>query len=163
MQEHLNSDCQKYMKKAKKFKLPTAIPPLDVKELLVKHLSDDELNSDIDLLRKIFSEENAPEFDNVHNIERNQDDDLNFDLSPRQNNLTLEAKSKHRGIREKYLEKKKKAQTSEVLKKLHTSDRRYKIFKETMTQRATFKIDRSKLPNSITYQQILSARNHLKR
>lgn len=55
LKEKMPKECEKYLRKTSKFNLPVTDTNFDERDVLLEYLNDDELNADVDLLRKYFT------------------------------------------------------------------------------------------------------------
>ena len=59
LKEKLPKEWDKYVKKSSKFSLPMSELNVDERDVLLENLNDEELNADIDLLRKYFTNQKS--------------------------------------------------------------------------------------------------------
>lgn len=117
--------------------MPHSPKDFTIKDLLLEKLDDEELNADIDLLRKYFAEEK----DFFNDLDTGDD---------------------REGIREKHMRKVHREKAMQAEKLRMKAERKFDRFQKSASAKVTFKVDRARIPTTVTYQEIVSARNHLK-
>jgi len=107
-----------------------------IKQYLVENLTDEEIHTDIDLLRKIFSDEQ-----NIY---------ATFDLD-----------EEDTGIKDRYYKKINTLKQEEIKKKKKQVKNKFKHLKVDNSRRLYDKVPRRNIPNTQSYIQLVSARNQL--